>query len=263
MWKDRKERERGSEGGWWTREKRNDGKYEAWEQEMTARRGGGGTNQEFFFHRLGKESRNDLLSSRCARHAKSWWWAVMNFVRAWREKRFERDAQHPISKYQRSRPLSFSKCTPNYSRHRRNGNRKIFLNDRGVEASCNCGALQDFQSTGATLVGGIILLRQIESDAGRCIRPYGCQSSPGRKSWQDEENVTARMERSNAQTERRRGRERESGWNGNWKRGRSVSDEIRAQSLPSFPFPCLFLSLVLHHPCSLHLFGVRGGRASP
>lgn len=90
---------------------------------------------------------------------------------------------------------------------RRDDNRKIFLDHReGCLVTVACCKIS--KSTDATLVGGIILLRQIESDAGRCIRPYGCQSSPGRKSRQDEENVTARTKRSNTQKERERKGER-------------------------------------------------------
>lgn len=111
--------------------------------------------------------------------------------------------------------------------------------------SCNCSELQDFQSTGATLVGGIILLRQIESDAGRCIRPYGCQSSPGRKSWQNEENVTARTKRSSAQKGWERGRERESGWNGNWKRGAVGIWRDKGAISGLLPFP-VSLSIPFH-----------------
>lgn len=135
----------------------------------------------------------------------------MNFKRALCYTRHvSSEIQHPNDALSSTRFFERTRNTVD----KRNDNRKN-VSGRSGGASCNCGALQDFQSTGATLVGGIILLRQIESDAGRCIRPYGCQSSPGRKSWQDEENVTARTKRSNAQKERKRGRERESGWNGN------------------------------------------------
>lgn len=94
LWKDRKGRERGSEGGWWTRKKRNEGKYEVWEQEMMARvEERGGTNQErCFFIVLWKNQGTIFYPARCARHARSWWWAVMNFERALREKHFERNA---------------------------------------------------------------------------------------------------------------------------------------------------------------------------